>query len=107
MSSNQFLYVYSCDLDANVTVKIGTLEGKLDKPTFDELARDPSLEHCVALQRQGSDGVHHPQQDLFVTCSVRCLISLPSMRLAPILSVVRSFAMARPSASQSLRRTSV
>uniref|UniRef100_A0A914WFW2 Phosphatidylinositol 3-kinase catalytic subunit type 3 n=1 Tax=Plectus sambesii TaxID=2011161 RepID=A0A914WFW2_9BILA len=72
MSSSQFLYVYSCDLDANVTVKIGSLEGKLDKPTFDELSRDPSLEHCVALQRQGTDGVHHPPQDLFVTCSVFC-----------------------------------
>jgi phosphatidylinositol 3-kinase len=64
---NQFNYVYSCELDANVQIKIGSLEGRFEKPHSDALLADPSLAQCVTLLH-GSQSV--PTKDLFVTCSV-------------------------------------
>lgn len=47
-------------------VKIGTLEGKFEKPKYEDLLKDPSLQHCVALQDETYC------RDLFVECEVFC-----------------------------------
>ncbi|CAK8675552.1 phosphatidylinositol 3-kinase catalytic subunit type 3-like [Clavelina lepadiformis] len=41
--SDRFHYVYSCDLDANITIKICSLEGTLPKRRYLELLEDPNL----------------------------------------------------------------
>uniref|UniRef100_H2YNJ3 Phosphatidylinositol 3-kinase catalytic subunit type 3 n=1 Tax=Ciona savignyi TaxID=51511 RepID=H2YNJ3_CIOSA len=40
---NRFHYVYSCDLDVNITIKICSLEGSRPKRKFQELLDDPYL----------------------------------------------------------------
>lgn len=66
MSNNAKLhYVFSCDLDVPVQIKIGTLEGKFEKPSYEAVTNDPSLQHCVALQ----DGIC---DDLFVSLQIFC-----------------------------------
>ncbi|KAK7481349.1 hypothetical protein BaRGS_00027429, partial [Batillaria attramentaria] len=61
-TSDRFNYVYSCDLDVNVEIKIGTLEGERERPTFTELLNDPAKRFSGACQEGCSD--------LFVTCQV-------------------------------------
>nr|XP_002128077.1 phosphatidylinositol 3-kinase catalytic subunit type 3-like [Ciona intestinalis]XP_026691217.1 phosphatidylinositol 3-kinase catalytic subunit type 3-like [Ciona intestinalis] len=41
--SDRFHYVYSCDLDVNVTIKICSLEGSRPKRRYQELLADPHL----------------------------------------------------------------
>lgn len=65
--ASHFHYVYSCELDVNVQIKIGSLEGRFEKPTSDALLADPSLSQCVTLLH-GSQSM--PTKDIFVTCSV-------------------------------------
>uniref|UniRef100_A0A8C4R0Q2 Phosphatidylinositol 3-kinase, catalytic subunit type 3 n=1 Tax=Eptatretus burgeri TaxID=7764 RepID=A0A8C4R0Q2_EPTBU len=60
--SNRFLYVYSCDLDLNVQLKIGSLEGKREQQSFKELLEDPMLKFS-GLYEEGCS-------DLYVTCQV-------------------------------------
>ncbi|XP_041368204.1 phosphatidylinositol 3-kinase catalytic subunit type 3-like [Gigantopelta aegis] len=60
--ADRFCYVYSCDLDVNVEIKIGTLEGLRERPSYKELLEDPILKFSGAYQ----DGC----SDLYVTCQV-------------------------------------
>ncbi len=52
---DRFYYVYSCDLDVNVQLKIGTLEGKRDRPSYKDLIDDPLLRFSGACQEKCSD----------------------------------------------------
>jgi phosphatidylinositol 3-kinase len=52
-----FDYVYSCSLETEVEVKIGTLEGVRLKPEYDQILKEPMLkfsgiyqEGCAHLQ---------------------------------------------------------
>lgn len=38
-----FNYIHSCDLDTNVAVKIGTLEGSIVRSNYEQLLDDPGL----------------------------------------------------------------
>lgn len=46
----RFHYLYSCDLDINIQIKIGSLEGKLERPTYEDLLNDPLLKHSGIYQ---------------------------------------------------------
>ncbi|KAG0710365.1 Phosphatidylinositol 3-kinase catalytic subunit type 3 [Chionoecetes opilio] len=60
--SDKFWYVHSCDLDVNIQVKIGTLDGRREKPNYEDLLKDPLLKHS---------GLHQAAcSDLYVTCHV-------------------------------------
>ncbi|XP_043215044.1 phosphatidylinositol 3-kinase catalytic subunit type 3-like [Amphibalanus amphitrite] len=52
---DKFYYVYSCDLDANLQVKIGTLEGDRRRPDYEDLLLDPMIEFSGRWQQQCSD----------------------------------------------------
>ncbi|ELU04838.1 hypothetical protein CAPTEDRAFT_155274 [Capitella teleta] len=52
---DKFHYVYSCDLEANVQIKIGTLEGHRERPGYKELIDDPLLRFSGACQEGCSD----------------------------------------------------
>ena len=38
-----FHYAYSCDLAANLSLKIGSLEGALPRPDYEQVVRNPIL----------------------------------------------------------------
>ncbi|XP_045125770.1 phosphatidylinositol 3-kinase catalytic subunit type 3-like [Portunus trituberculatus] len=60
--SEKFWYVHSCDLDVSIQVKIGTLDGRREKPNYEDLLKDPLLKHS---------GLHQAScSDLYVTCQV-------------------------------------
>lgn len=60
--SNKFWYVHSCDLDVNIQVKIGTLDGRREKPNYEALLKDPLLKFS---------GLHQAAcSDLYVSCQV-------------------------------------
>ncbi|GAB1609342.1 phosphatidylinositol 3-kinase catalytic subunit type 3-like [Argonauta hians] len=59
---DRLCYVYSCDLDVNVEIKIGTLEGCRKRPSYKDFLNDPILKYSGAY----SDGC----SDLYVTCQV-------------------------------------
>nr|XP_006823983.1 PREDICTED: phosphatidylinositol 3-kinase catalytic subunit type 3-like [Saccoglossus kowalevskii] len=58
----RFNYVYSCELDANVQIKIGTLEGNREQKSYKALVEDPQLRFSGLYREQCSD--------LYVTCQV-------------------------------------
>lgn len=58
----KFNYVFSCDLNINLKIKIGTLEGKRLRPSYKELLEDPLLTFSGFYQGGCSD--------LFVTCQL-------------------------------------
>jgi len=60
--SSSFHYIYSCDLDTNVSIKIGSLEGKLPRPDYEQIIQDPILRFA------GRSQSHCP--DLMVTVVV-------------------------------------
>ncbi|KAK3601062.1 hypothetical protein CHS0354_029288 [Potamilus streckersoni] len=60
--ADKFSYVYSCDLNENVQIKIGTLEGHRERPSYIDLLNDPMLKFSGACCNGCSD--------LFVTCQV-------------------------------------
>ena len=35
-NANAFHYAYSCDISANLSIKIGSLEGQLPKPNYEQ-----------------------------------------------------------------------
>ena len=37
--SSNFHYIYSCDLESNVKIKVGTLEGKLHRPSYEQVIK--------------------------------------------------------------------
>lgn len=54
--SDLFYYIYSCDLNENVQIKIGTLEGNRKQPTLKELVDDPLLKFSGVTK--GSSGLY-------------------------------------------------
>ncbi|KAM9400726.1 LOW QUALITY PROTEIN: phosphatidylinositol 3-kinase catalytic subunit type 3 [Salvelinus alpinus] len=62
MDTDTFNYVYSCDLDINVQLKIGSLEGKREQKSYKALLQDPMLRFSGLYQESCSD--------LYVTCRV-------------------------------------
>ncbi|TNN72033.1 Phosphatidylinositol 3-kinase catalytic subunit type 3 [Liparis tanakae] len=62
MDTDKFNYVYSCDLDINVQLKIGSLEGKREQKSYKGLLEDPMLRFSGLYQENCSD--------LYVTCQV-------------------------------------
>lgn len=61
-NEERFYYVYSCDLDANVELKIGNLEGRREKRSYKALVEDPQLRFSGLYQSSCSD--------LYVSCQV-------------------------------------
>lgn len=60
--SDKFWYVYSSDLDVDIQIKIGTLDGKREKPNYKSLLEDPMLKYS---------GLYQPGcSDLYVSCQV-------------------------------------
>jgi len=57
----RFNYVHSCDLNENIQIKIGTLEGKRSQPSLKELVDDPLLKFS---------GVTHGSPGLYLRCQV-------------------------------------
>ncbi|XP_066599239.1 phosphatidylinositol 3-kinase catalytic subunit type 3 [Prorops nasuta] len=43
--NDKFLYVHSSSLDARIQIKVGTLEGKRQRPEYDKLLHDPMLKY--------------------------------------------------------------
>ncbi|MGH0126328.1 UNVERIFIED_CONTAM: hypothetical protein FKN15_031551 [Acipenser sinensis] len=62
VETDKFNYVYSCDLDINVQLKIGSLEGKREQKSYKALLEDPMLRFSGLYQETCSD--------LYVTCQV-------------------------------------
>ncbi|KAI1240254.1 hypothetical protein IHE44_0011713 [Lamprotornis superbus] len=60
--TERLYYVYSCDLDINVQLKIGSLEGKREQKSYKALLEDPMLKFSGLYQETCSD--------LYVTCQV-------------------------------------
>ncbi|KAM9676871.1 phosphatidylinositol 3-kinase catalytic subunit type 3 isoform 2-T2 [Dama dama] len=60
--AEKFHYVYSCDLDINVQLKIGSLEGKREQKSYKAVLEDPMLKFSGLYQETCSD--------LYVTCQV-------------------------------------
>ncbi|KAJ6663045.1 hypothetical protein lerEdw1_010866 [Lerista edwardsae] len=58
----KFYYVYSCDLDINVQLKIGSLEGKREQRSYKAVLENPMLRFSGLYQETCSD--------LYVTCQV-------------------------------------
>ncbi|XP_069694046.1 phosphatidylinositol 3-kinase catalytic subunit type 3 isoform X1 [Periplaneta americana] len=59
---DKFCYVYSSSLETRIQIKIGTLEGKRQKPEYDKLLSDPMLKFSGLYQ----DGY----ADLMVVCQI-------------------------------------
>uniref|UniRef100_A0A3P9H5Z3 Phosphatidylinositol 3-kinase catalytic subunit type 3 n=1 Tax=Oryzias latipes TaxID=8090 RepID=A0A3P9H5Z3_ORYLA len=55
MDTDKFNYVYSCDLDINVQLKIGSLEGKREPKSYKALLEDPMLRFSGLYQENCSD----------------------------------------------------
>ncbi|XP_067888737.1 phosphatidylinositol 3-kinase catalytic subunit type 3 isoform X2 [Heterodontus francisci] len=53
--TEKFCYVYSCDLDINVQLKIGSLEGKREQKSYKALLEDPLLKFSGLYQETCSD----------------------------------------------------
>ncbi|CAJ0958195.1 unnamed protein product [Ranitomeya imitator] len=60
--SDKFYYVYSCDLDISVQLKIGSLEGKRELRSYKAVLADPMLRFSGLYQETCSD--------MYVTCQV-------------------------------------
>ncbi|CAI5787882.1 phosphatidylinositol 3-kinase catalytic subunit type 3 isoform X1 [Podarcis muralis] len=60
--AEKFYYVYSCDLDINVQLKIGSLEGKREQKSYKAVLENPMLRFSGLYQETCSD--------LYVTCQV-------------------------------------
>ncbi|XP_008580698.1 PREDICTED: phosphatidylinositol 3-kinase catalytic subunit type 3-like, partial [Galeopterus variegatus] len=60
--AEKFYYIYSCDLDINVQLKIGSLEGKREQKSYKAVLEDPMLKFSGLYQETCSD--------LYVTCQV-------------------------------------
>ncbi|KAM6475079.1 phosphatidylinositol 3-kinase catalytic subunit type 3 isoform 1-T1 [Liasis olivaceus] len=60
--AEKFSYVYSCDLDLNVQLKIGSLEGKREQKSYRAVLENPMLRFSGLYQETCSD--------LYVTCQV-------------------------------------
>lgn len=54
--NDKFFYVYSSSLDTRIQIKIGTLEGKRQRPEYDKLLIDPMLKYCGLYGTNGGRG---------------------------------------------------
>ncbi|XP_011311531.1 phosphatidylinositol 3-kinase catalytic subunit type 3 [Fopius arisanus] len=54
--SDKFFYVYSSSLDVKIQIKIGTLEGKRQRPEYDKLLLDPMIKYSGLYGGGGSKG---------------------------------------------------
>ncbi|XP_051175685.1 phosphatidylinositol 3-kinase catalytic subunit type 3 isoform X2 [Leptopilina boulardi] len=54
--SDKFLYVYSSSLETRIQIKIGTLEGKRQRPEYDKLLEDPMLKYSGLYGERGGKG---------------------------------------------------
>nr|KAF7416846.1 hypothetical protein H0235_011377 [Vespula pensylvanica] len=54
--SDKFFYVYSSSLDTKIQIKIGTLEGKRQRPEYDKLLLDPMLKYSGLYGASGGRG---------------------------------------------------
>lgn len=70
--SNTFNYVYSCSLETNVQIKIGTLEGIKHKIDYEKILNNPIKKFSGLYQKQISDLVVYCQ-----VCSDGKPLSLP------------------------------
>jgi len=50
-----FNYIYSCDLETNLKIKVGTLEGILPRPDYEEVIRNPILRFAGRNQSRCPD----------------------------------------------------
>ncbi|KAB7494563.1 Phosphatidylinositol 3-kinase catalytic subunit type 3 [Armadillidium nasatum] len=62
IENDTFNYIHSCDLKSSLTIKIGTLEGKREKPSYEELLHNPVLRHS---------GRNQDCSDLIAECSIK------------------------------------
>jgi len=53
--AEKFHYIYSCDLDINVQLKIGSLEGKREQKSYKAVLEDPMLKFSGLYQETCSD----------------------------------------------------
>ncbi|XP_048524010.1 phosphatidylinositol 3-kinase catalytic subunit type 3 isoform X1 [Dendroctonus ponderosae] len=60
--SDKFHYIYSSDIETKIQVKIGSLDGRRLKPTYEELLREPHLKFSNEIR----DGC----SDLMVECQI-------------------------------------
>ncbi|XP_077555495.1 phosphatidylinositol 3-kinase 59F [Haemaphysalis longicornis] len=61
-SLQTFRHIYSCDLDTHFKIKVGTLEGTRERPSHQELLKDPMLRQSSLYNENRSD--------LVVSCQV-------------------------------------
>lgn len=54
--NDKFFYVYSSSLDTKIQIKIGTLEGKRQRPEYDKLLIDPMLKYSGLYGSNGGRG---------------------------------------------------
>ncbi|XP_015590775.1 phosphatidylinositol 3-kinase catalytic subunit type 3 isoform X3 [Cephus cinctus] len=54
--NDKFFYVYSSSLDTRIQIKIGTLEGKRQRPEYDKLLLDPMLKYSGLYGAGGGRG---------------------------------------------------
>ena len=80
--TSNFHYIYSCDLDSNVKIKIGTLEGKLPRPDYEQVIQKPILRFA------GRNQSHWP--DLLVSAVVRAGAGGTQLHL-PVTTAYKSF----------------
>ncbi len=78
--SKRFNYVYSCDLDSNLCVKICTLEGSISRSSYEALLEDP------ALKFSGRNQAKYP--DLLVEA---CVVSNGERLHVPIFTSYKHF----------------
>ena len=53
--SDKFRYLYSCDIDAYMEIKIGTLEGRVEQENYHQLLKDPQLKFSGLYQSSCPD----------------------------------------------------
>ncbi|XP_076350143.1 phosphatidylinositol 3-kinase 59F isoform X2 [Tachypleus tridentatus] len=60
--NRKFNYIHSCDLAVSFRIKIGTLEGRRDRPSYQALIDDPLLKYSGMYEEKCSD--------MYVMCQV-------------------------------------
>ena len=54
-NTSNFHYIHSCDLETNLKIKVGTLEGILPRPDYEEVIRNPILRFAGRNQSRCPD----------------------------------------------------